>query len=111
MAKVLSVDMKGGKILLNLSISKDEYRVLDSATKDILVLSTETLSESLTTGKLGHSNRIMLPKKVLKKHGMDSLPKKAPADIFDLIDSKFLVIKVEDKKIGVPRFGDKYAES
>lgn len=111
MAKILSVDMKGGKILLNLDISKDEYRILDSATKDILVLSTETLSESLTTGKLGHSNRIMLPKKVLKKHGVDLLPKKVPADIFSLIDTKFLLIKLDDKKIGVPRFGDKYAES
>ena len=110
MASILSVDVKENKILLNLKISRKEYETLDSATKDILIVPTETFSENLTTGKLGHSNRVMLPKKILKKYGIRTLPKKVPAKIFDLINNKFLIVKLVEKKIGVPRFGEKGEE-
>lgn len=112
MASVVSVDVKDtNNILLNLRISKKEYELLAPATKAIMVISSELFTESLTTGRLGHSNRIMLPKKILKKHGVKILPKKVPAEIFDFVDSKFLVISLVDKKVGVPRFGEDDGES
>jgi len=72
------------------------------ASRNVLIL-PEEFDEFLTTGKLGNSNRIMLPKKVLKKHAIE-LKGKVPAKIFDVNGRKFLLIKLEEIKIGIPKF-------
>ena len=68
MADIDSIDMKNDKIIVNLKLTKEEYRLLKQSTKKLLLLPSEMsiLSESLTTGKLGNSNRIMLPSKILR---------------------------------------------
>ena len=109
MASIDSMDMKNDKIIVKLELTKDEYRILDHFTKRLILLPSETsaLSEPLTTGKLGNSNRIMLPNKILKRHNITSLIKKAPSHVFEMNDEKFLLIKIQESMIGRPVFGDK----
>ncbi|MFH1228850.1 MAG: hypothetical protein V1678_00300 [Candidatus Aenigmatarchaeota archaeon] len=108
MADIDSIDMRDDKILVSLRLSKDEYNILRQSTKGLLLLPTDshTLNESLTTGKLGNSNRIMLPNKILQKHNVTSFLKKVPAQVFDVFDEKFLLIKLQESRIGRPVFGE-----
>lgn len=108
MADIDSIDMKNDKILVNLKLTKDEYKLLKQSTKRLLLLPTESnvLNELLTTGKLGNSNRIMLPNKVLRKYNVTKLLKRAPAQLFDIYDEKFLLIKLQESTFGKPRFGE-----
>lgn len=108
MADIQSIDMKSDKIFVNLNLTKDEYKLLKQTTKRLLLLpsSTTVLSELLTTGKLGNSNRIMLPNKILRKNKITRLLKKVPAQIFDFNDEKFLLIKLQESIIAKPNFGD-----
>ena len=101
MAKIESIELKDKEIILSTSIS-DEERGLLNDTKEIIIL-PEVFDESLTTGKLGNSNRVMLPKKILKRHNIE-LKGKVPARVFDLGNKKLLLIKLEEKKIGIPEF-------
>lgn len=106
MAEVQSIDMKGREIVVNLKISQQEYKSLQQTTKDLLLVPTSSaiLNELLTTGKLGNSNRIMMPNKILKRHNIPHLLKKVHAKIFDLDEEQFLVIKLKESKTGVPIF-------
>lgn len=108
MAELQSVDIQNDIITLTIKIARDEYAQLGQETAELLVLpgTTAKLDDILTTGKLGNSNRIMLPNKILKRHGVTKLPKKVAAKIFDQDKSKFLVIKLRDIKTGVPVFKD-----
>ena len=108
MADIDSIDMKNDKILVNLKLTKDEYNLLKQSTKRLLLLPTESniLNELLTTGKLGNSNRIMLPNKVLRKHNVTKLLKKVPAQVFDVQHEKFLLIKLQESMLGKPIFGE-----
>lgn len=108
MADIETINMKNSKIMVNLSLTKDEYKLLKQSTKRLLLLpsSITILSELLTTGKLGNSNRIMLPKKILSKNKITKLIKKVPAQVFDFDDEKFLLIKLQESKIGKPDFGE-----
>jgi len=108
MADIDSIDMKNDKILVNLKLSKDEYKLLKQSTKRLLLLPTEPtiLEELLTTGKLGNSNRIMLPNKILRRHNVIKLLKKVPSKIFDINDEKFLLIKLQEFALGKPVFGE-----
>lgn len=101
MAIIRSINMEKGEIILNLTISEEEYSLTENMKEMIIV--PENFDESLTTGKLGNSNRIMLPKKILKKHDIE-LRGKAPAKIFEMGGKKFLLIKLEEKRIGIPEF-------
>ena len=93
-------------ISLNLRISVSEYSLLKSPRGSILLLPADPgiLEEWLTTGKLGNGNRIMLPNKVMKKYHVKELHKKVPAGIFEVNGGKFLLIKLEEHKPGVPTF-------
>ena len=108
MADIDSIDMKNDKILVSLKLTKDEYKLLKQSTKGLLLLPTEPsiLNELLTTGKLGNSNRIMLPNKILRKHNITKLLKRVPAQVFDVYDEKFLLLKLQESKIGKPVFGE-----
>jgi len=106
MATIKTIDMNGNDILLTLKISEEEYDLLKAKIKNLMVVPVDTnlLNDELTTGKLGNSNRIMLPNKILKKYEIKKLLKKVPSKIFESNGNKLLVIKLEESKIGIPVF-------
>ncbi len=108
MADVKGMDLNDGKIELRLSISADEYKVLQHNTADIVVLPSGkgSLTYLLTTGKLGNSNRLMLPKKFLESFNITELDKKVQSNIFALNDDAFLLIKIKRSKLGIPVFNE-----
>lgn len=108
MAEIRSIDVKRSEISVNLKISKAEYDMISNTTSDLLLMPTSQsfLSHSLTTGKLGNSNRIMLPKKILAKLEIKELDKKVPAKTFKLDDEIFLLIKLKKSTFGIPVFKD-----
>ncbi|NIO22722.1 MAG: hypothetical protein GTN38_01690 [Candidatus Aenigmarchaeota archaeon] len=106
MADIRSIDIRKGNIVVNLKISKDEYDLLNQETRDLLLLPAHSniLDRPLTTGKLGNSNRIMLPKKILDRHEITDLEKKVPAKTFNINDEVFLLIKLKRSNFGIPVF-------
>ena len=110
MASIKSIEF-GDEILATFSISEKEYDLLKRSERDIVILParSDVLDEVLTTGRLGNGNRIMLPTKILRKHDIKKLLKNVPAKIFEVDDSKFLLIRLEEYKPGIPVFKeDKY---
>lgn len=103
MARVKRIDMEGGGITLVLEISLKEYKLIGSE-EDLLAVPRDDsfLLEELTTGKIGHGNRIMVPNKLLKRNDV-KLPKKVPARIFDVQDEKYLLIRLK-KSSFIPEF-------
>ena len=69
MAEIISFNVKKDKIMVNAKISPEEYELVKNETKNLVILpiNVKMLNQPLTTGKLGNSNRIMIPKKFLKK--------------------------------------------
>ncbi len=109
MADINSVDMQNGNIAINLNVSKGEYELLNHITENLLLIPTDsvTLNHRLTTGKLGNSNRIMMPKKILKGMGIINLDKKVPAMMFKTGENIYLLIKIkESSKLNIPVFGE-----
>jgi hypothetical protein len=106
MAEMHSIDIKKDGILVSLKISNGEYELISNVTSSLLVLPTTPafLDHSLTTGKLGNSNRIMLPKKILEKFEIKILDKKVPARTFRLDDEVYLLIKLKKSGFGIPVF-------
>ena len=113
MAELKSIDVHNKEIEITLSISRNEYKALKHHTTDLLVLPCGggMLLHHLTTGKLGNSNRIMLPKKVLAKFKINMLDKKVPSNIFILDDDAYLLIKLKKSELGVPKFKEEEHES
>ena len=105
MANIKSLEF-GDEILATFSISRKEYNLLKQAENDMVILpaSPDVLNDALTTGRLGNGNRIMLPTKILKRHNVKKLLKNVPAKIFEVDHSKFLLIRLEEHKPGVPVF-------
>lgn len=103
MARVKRIDMEGNGITLVLEISHEEYKLIGSE-EEILVVpkAGSFLKEELTTGKLGHGNRIMMPNKLLNRYEVE-LPKKVPARIFKAKDEKYLLIKLKKSSL-IPEF-------
>jgi hypothetical protein len=101
MAKIQHIRMKGDKILATFEISEDEYKLIKPRSRRVLFASLDMLGEILTTGTLGNSNRVMLPNKVLNKHGIERLVKKARSNIFSTVDGKYLVVELQKNGIGV----------
>jgi len=106
MAEIHSIDIKKGDIVVNLKITKDEYQLLRNHTTNLLLLpaTPEFLNTPLTTGKLGNSNRIMLPKKILSRFDIGKLDKKVPAKTFKVDNDVFLLIRLKKSTLGVPVF-------
>lgn len=106
MAEISSIGIKKDDIIVNLKISKGEYELLENKTKNLLILPTnpEFLNRPLTTGKLGNSNRIMMPKKILDRFDIEILEKKVPSKAFKIDDEVFLLIKLKKSTFGIPAF-------
>lgn len=105
MAEIQSIDMNDHDISVRLRITNSEYELLKHSRYDLLLLpsDTKTLENTLTTGKLGNSNRIMLPKKILEKEKL-KLEKKVRSKIFKVNDEAYLLIKLRESNRGVPVF-------
>ena len=106
MAEIDSIDIKKDDIVVNLKVSKEEYRLIGNTTSNLLLVPTDLdfLNRPLTTGKLGNSNRVMLPKKILEKFEITELIKKVPARTFNINDEVFLLIKLKKSTFGIPEF-------
>lgn len=106
MAEIKTINFETDEILINLKLTKQEYLQLQSSTKNLIVLPTDSnvLSDTLTTGKLGNGNRIMVPGKLLKNEGMDELIKKVKSKIFNVNNEKYLLIKLDDADKHIPKF-------
>jgi len=108
MAEINSIDINNDDIVVNLKISKDEYGILQHKTDDLLLLpaSSDSLDVRLTTGKLGNSNRVMLPKKLLGLYDIKEIVKKVPAKCFKIDDEVFLLVKLKKSTLGIPVFDE-----
>lgn len=106
MANIVSINVRERNIFVELKVNDAECKLLQSASYDILLVPTdkEVLSDTLTTGTLGNSYRIMLPKKILRKFNIKEVMRRAPCSVFDFNKSKYLVVRLEDKTLGVPTF-------
>ncbi len=106
MAEIKTIDMDNGKIEVKLSVNQDEYKILKHHMTDIIILpcGNESLIHRLTTGKLGNSNRIMLPKKLLELFNVKTIDKKVPTNIFIVDDDAYLLIKIKKSEFGIPKF-------
>ncbi len=105
MANLRNISFKGDEIEIVLVVSKEEYHALAGDSRECLVLPVRgsSMPETLTSGKLGTGNRIMVPNKLLAKHGVDKLRKKLPAKLYDFEEGKFILIRLESPKL-VPKF-------
>ena len=108
MAELKSIDMHDGGIEIRLSINKDEYKILKHHLTDLIIIpcGKEALARELTTGKLGNSNRMMIPKKMLESFKIKELDKKVPSNIFILDGNAFLLAKISRCKLGIPNFAE-----
>jgi len=106
MARIQSMEMGHDEALITLRVTKKECQLLNFVTEELILLPTDetSLNEILTTGKLGSGNRIMMPNKILKRHNIKKLIKKAPSRIFEGDHGKYLLIRLDQFKIGVPSF-------
>ena len=107
MADIRNISMDSGEILISLSISREEHELLKQSTENILLIpsGSEGFNHALTTGKLGNSNRIMMPKRVLDREGVASLEKKLPARVFRNDGSVYLLLELKRSSAGIPVFG------
>jgi len=103
MANLLNIDLKKNTALVTLELTEEEYHNIKSQ-RNLLVVPINALSDFLTTGRLGNSNRVMLPNKILKKGGIETLRKKVPSNIFKTKNGKFLVIQLEGYALEIPEF-------
>ena len=105
MADIQSINMGDHEISVNLKVSSSEYELLKNSRYNLVLLPSDSnvLSNVLTTGKLGNSNRIMIPKKMLEREGVN-MEKKVPSRIFKINETVFLLIKLNGSGIGIPMF-------
>lgn len=106
MAEIRNINVENDEIMISLKVSKQEYDLLRQNTENLVLFPSnrDVLSHTLTTGRLGNSNRIMLPKKVLEAGGVSFLQKKVPAKIFKSNGNVFLLVKLEESRKGIPVF-------
>jgi len=106
MAEIRSVEIKNNNIFVNLKVAKSEYELVSGVTSDVALIpiTHNFFTNLLTTGKLGNSNRIMLPKKVLEKFEIKNMERKVPAKVFKIDDEVFLLIKIKKSTFGIPTF-------
>ena len=86
------------------SVTQKEYDLIKEHGREFAILPLEKMKEELTTGKLGNSNRIMIPKKFLERNGINQLLKHVKARISEVDGHKLLLIKLDENRPGVPVF-------
>ena len=105
MAQLKKVDIKGSSHYAEFKLSDEEYSSLQNV-KNVLIipLNPKTFNEELTTGKLGTSFRIMLPKRTLERQEIYELPKKALSKFFKIGEEKFLLTCLNKSPLNIPKF-------
>ncbi len=108
MACIESFEKKEESIVLKIKITPEEYCEIGKHISNLLLLPAgkRSLSYSLTTGKLGNSNRVMVPKKLLKENKIEHLPKNVDAGVFEIDNMKYMLIRLEGDKKHIPIFED-----
>lgn len=106
MSLLRKIQLDKDDVFITLKLTKKEYEIIAPEVREFIVIPTNKLDKTLTTGKIGNGNRIMIPNNLLKKHDMKVLKKHVQSRIIDLDDKKFLIIELEKKKLGVPVFGE-----
>lgn len=106
MAELKSVDINEGGTFVLFKVTKKEYDIIKQNKGDFAILPTDqgAFNELLTSGKIGMGNRIMIPNRLLSRYAV-SLKKKLPAGVYDIEDSKLLLILLEGSKL-YPEFGE-----
>ena len=111
MAKIQSLTADGKEMTARLKLSQEEYDELRGGDSyvSILPVRDSRLKDSLTISAIGNSYLVMLPKRVLTKHGIpgSELPKSAPAGVFSFGNGRFLVLQLRKQHRGHSVFGDK----
>ncbi|MEM5812166.1 MAG: hypothetical protein QXN71_02300 [Candidatus Aenigmatarchaeota archaeon] len=107
MAEISSINVKNNNFLVTMKLSKEEYEFLKQETAGLMVIPvcSKFLSQLMTTGKLGNSNRLMLPKKSLDRLQVKKIRRKVPGRIFKLDGSVYLIARLSGKVMGIPEFG------
>jgi hypothetical protein len=108
MADIHKIEVAGDEITVSLKVSKEEYDNLRQKTSELVLVPTmpEDMNHVLTTGTLGNSNRIMLPKRVMERESIASLDKKVPARVLRSNGDVFLLIRLKESAVGIPSFGE-----
>jgi RNase P/RNase MRP subunit p29 len=105
MARVRQVsrESENGAIRVLLEMSQEELKLI-GARENVLVVPKDDdfLTIELTTGRIGHGNRIMVPNRLLNKHQVKLL-KKVPARLFEVRGEKYLLIRLKKSDI-IPEF-------
>ena len=103
MGLLQKVEFEGKDVLIMVRLTQAEYNAISSDPRELLVLPTKWHEGSLTTGRLGNGNRIMIPNKLLRSYNIDVLKKNVKHRIVDSGEKKYLVIELESR-IGIPVF-------
>jgi len=100
MSEMSSIKFKEDGIYLTLKISKEEYELLGNETADILVVpaGVKSMNKVLTTGKLGNSTRLMLPKKAMDTLGLKVPDKKVLGKLFRIKEGVYIVVRLAGAK-------------
>lgn len=106
MSLLRKIELGEEGILITLELTKEEHDAIAPDSKEFVVLAADKLNYILTTGKLGNGNRVMVPSKFLRSNDVHILRKNVKASIINTGEKKFLVIELEDKKTGIPVFGE-----
>lgn len=104
MANLQTVAFKGNKILVTLELNQEEYGVVSPRSRNFVLVPTAEMPDKLVTGKLGNSNRIMMPNKVLKRYGIPAMPKHVRSTIIRANGGIWLVVDLEKQRAGIPEF-------
>ena len=112
MADISSIDVKNDCMLLSLKVSREEYDFLKQSTCDLMVIpaGSRFMNQPMTTGKLGNSSRLMLPKKSLDRLDVKKMRKKVPGRVFRLDGNVYLLVRLHGKTRGVPEFEGEHDE-
>lgn len=92
MSQVKSVEFEGDRMNITLTLTKDEYDRLETQHRNLIILPLNNgfFERKLTTGKMGKSNRIMLPEMFLKGHRITKLVRESPSKLFEIDGGKHL---------------------
>ena len=108
MAKILNVDLSMGKKMLQVELTDLEYELIAPQTDNLLLLPTDAthMAETLSTGDLGNSNRIMVPHGLLRRFDVPPLRDlgRVPAAIFNTGTGTYLLVDLSGSRVGVPKF-------
>jgi len=105
MAQLKNVTIKGNTHYAEFKLSGEEYSSLEEV-KNVLIipLHPKTFKEELTTGRLGTSFRLMLPKRTLERYNITELPKKSLSKFFKIGEQNFLIACLNKSPLNIPKF-------